>query len=268
MLLLLLVPISGCGKRGLLFPPEALVPASVSDLKARQIGEDFQVVWSAPSKDARGATLNDLSGFQLFKRQFKTGEEDCAACDDSWKLIADVDKDYPNGVVKIESPDEEVPYGDDFKYRRVTRVGNLFVYTDSYVSIGDNLQYKLLALSKSGGVSKPAVTEVMKKQEPLPSPMIKVEASVTGVLVKVISHSKDLRKGVTYNIYRRKTGESIPFAPLNKTSLTSNNWEDTNVEIGQTYYYSATTVLKTSAGEIESVRSPEVSIVFALPPLE
>jgi predicted small lipoprotein YifL len=247
LLLILLLAVSGCGKRGLLFPPEALVPASVSDLKARQVGEDFQVAWSAPSKDARGATLSDLSGFQLFKRQFQTGEENCAACDDSWKLIADIDKDYPKGVAKI---------------------GNRFVYTNSEVAIGDNLQYKLFALSKSGGISKPAVTTVMKKQEPLSPPTIKVEASVTGVLVEVTLRPKDSGKDIAYNIYRRKTGESVPFALLNKTSLTSNNWEDTNVEIGQTYYYSATTVLKTSAGEMESLRSSEVSITFKLPPLE
>jgi hypothetical protein len=63
---------------------------------------------------------------------------------------------------------------------------------------------------------------------------------------------------VGYNAYRRSTPTGIPFK-LNSATITATNFVDNTVQLGQTYYYSATSV--NGAGN-ESPQSPTVTVVI------
>ena len=64
--------LAGCGRKGPLVRPEALIPGPVSDLRTAQKGERFQVSWSPPSREEGGRVLKDLAGFRLFKRESRS----------------------------------------------------------------------------------------------------------------------------------------------------------------------------------------------------
>ena len=80
--------LAGCGKKGPLVPPEALVPAPVANLAVAQKGARFQVSWSAPGKQEGGATLRDLAGFLLFRRPLLPPAEDCDECPSAYRQLA------------------------------------------------------------------------------------------------------------------------------------------------------------------------------------
>src|SRR5689334_16806638 len=94
LIFFLVLALAGCGRKGLLVPPEALVPGPVSDLRTAQKGERFQVAWSSPSHEEGGRALKDLAGFRLFKREVLPPDEDCEACPDAYRLLKEIDLEY------------------------------------------------------------------------------------------------------------------------------------------------------------------------------
>ena len=86
ILILLLV---GCGKKGALIPPEALVPAPVGDPQVTQRGETFRVSWTAPSREESGRPLQGGVRFRLYRREVLPPGQDCSTCPDVWKLLGD-----------------------------------------------------------------------------------------------------------------------------------------------------------------------------------
>lgn len=241
--LLIIAVFTACGKKGQLVPPEALVPAAVENLAARQQGEDFVVTWSAPAREQGGRPLRDLAGFQLLLRRFPQGASSCASCPDSWQLLAAVDADKPDNV---------------------QRSGNLFIYRDKGLKPDMTNQYRLLALSRSGGISRPATTPEMRLHPvPLP-PMVKAVTTPTAIRLE-LSPQGASPVPMGYNIYRRLAGTAGEPLPYNKAPVTGPTWEDQGVELGNRYLYSATSLVKADNGLAESLPSPEVEILFSLP---
>jgi hypothetical protein len=65
--------------------------------------------------------------------------------------------------------------------------------------------------------------------------------------------------GVTgYNVYRRTTPTGVP-VKLNAALIAGTTYTDTTVQLGTTYYYSATSV---GAGGLESAESPQATAVI------
>src|SRR4051794_38797144 len=84
----------GCGKKAGLIPPEALVPAAIADLKVHQLGDQFQVSWSAPTHQEGGGRLKDLAGFILLRHEILPPEQECDLCPDAYRSVARVELDY------------------------------------------------------------------------------------------------------------------------------------------------------------------------------
>ncbi|HJV66397.1 MAG TPA: hypothetical protein VJ550_11730, partial [Geomonas sp.] len=122
LVLLPLLLLSGCGKKGPLIPPEALSPAPVLDLAVAQKGGGFQVSWSAPSRQESGERLTDLAGFLLFRRPVLPPAEDCEECPTAYTQLLQVYVDYPQGVTKL---------------------GNRYLYADYDLLEGKTYQYKV-----------------------------------------------------------------------------------------------------------------------------
>ncbi len=65
-IVLLVLFLSACGRKGALVRPEALVPATVTDFSVVQKGENAYLSWSLPKRLVSGGKLTDLAGFRLF----------------------------------------------------------------------------------------------------------------------------------------------------------------------------------------------------------
>jgi len=245
-ILLAALALTACGKKGPLIPPEALVPAAVANLQVQQQAGDFRVSWSAPTKEQGGRPLRDLAGFQLLRRQLLPGDTDCAACPDAWQLLTAVDLDLPAGV---------------------QRSGDLYIYLDRAIKPTTSNQYRLLATSRSGGVSRPATSALKKIHPPPPPPLLTATATPATVRLELAPGGEQTPAAIGFNIYRRLAGKEPQPLPLNPAPVTGPVWEDQRVEYGATYRYAATAVVRIDGDTVESSPSAEVEVVFTLPEL-
>jgi len=235
--------LAGCGKKGALIAPEALVPAAVQELRVQQQGADFRITWQAPTREQGGRPLRDLAGFRLQRRDISPDGNDCAACPDSWQLLTTVDLDLSGEVRKS---------------------GATFIYLDRGLPPESSSQYKLLALSRSGGSSAAAMSPLKKMQPVVPAPAIKAELQPSSIRIAFTFTPPAGAKLLGYNIYRRLTAAEPLLLPLNSAPLPQAVWEDQQLQFGQSYRYSATALVELGGESVESLPSPEVELVFSL----
>lgn len=233
--------VSACGRKGALVPPEALVPAAVGSLDVRQQGGDLLVSWSAPTREQGGRPLRDLAGFQLLRRQLLPGEADCSACPEAWRPLAGVDLEMP---------------------RNVEPAAGLFFYRDKEVAPAIPTQYRVVARSASGGVSRPADTPMRRFHPAPPSPSLKVSLAPTAIALEPAARPGGNGEPAGFNIYRRSAGAGWSPLPINLSPVSGPAWEDRQVEFGSSYSYRATTLLRVGGELVESTPSPEVEILF------
>jgi len=226
--------VAGCGKKGPLIPPEALVPAPVKDLAAVQKGARFQVSWSAPGKDVAGRTLRDLAGFELFRRLVLPPTEDCEECPTAYRQMLRVDLDYPQGV---------------------RRAGNHFLYDDSDLDPGKTYQYKVRSFSKDGAQSGDSNRARHTFLLPPMPPVLEAISSPTGVVLAFLAPPPPEGKLAGYNIYRSKKGSALPSVPLNPTPVTATTYEDKLQLMAVPYDYQVTTVAVVNGETVESIPS-------------
>jgi predicted small lipoprotein YifL len=237
-LMMTLLLFTGCGKKGPLIPPEALVPATVTELRVQQQGGEFRITWQAPTKEQNGRPLRDLAGFRLLRRDILNDGSDCAACPDSWKQLVVIDPDLAQ------------------------RSGPNFIYRDYGVSTGSVSQYRLLALSRSGGSSQAATSRPRKLQPVIPAPAAKATALPASIEISVTCTVPAAAKLLGFNIYRRLNATEPVLMPLNGIPIPQAVWEDQQLQFGQTYRYSVTALVETGGETVESLPSPEVEILF------
>ena len=239
--ILLILILAGCGRRGPLIPPEALVPATVDSLSVQQKGEELQILWSAPAREKSGRPLKDLAGFRLQKREIRNDGSDCAACNESWQLLKSVDLDTPD------------PAG---------RSNGMFIYRDRFPA-GAAGQYRLIAYSRSGGTSTPATSKIIRMQPPLAPPTLSLNVlpGSIGISLAFSPPTGATLKG--YNIYRRTPDTPMAPLPYGAAPL-SGQWEDKKVSFGSSYLYAATALVETGGEIVESNPSAEAAILFSL----
>lgn len=235
--------LAGCGKKGALMPPEALVPASIADLHVEQQGGQFVVFWSAPKSEQGGRPLKDLAGFQLFKREVLPPGEDCEECPTAYRLVKKVDLDYPQGI--------EV-------------AGNRYLFRDSDLTEGQTYRYKVLSLKKDGTVSRASNKAGRKKvAAPLP-PVLKGKSTPTAIVLawsRAAAPANGRIEG--YAVYRKPKEERNYYAPLNSKPLTATNFDDTQLEWGKQYDYAVRTVGVVGGETVESELSNEIQAALA-----
>lgn len=243
LLILALLLCSACGKKGALMPPEALVPAAVTDLKVQQSGEAFRITWSAPGKEKGGRPLRDLAGFRLTKRIIPGDGTDCSACDEAWKLLAEVAADKPGETAKS---------------------GATFIKFDRNIPVGQTSQFRLVALSKSGGFSSPATSPLVKFYPPIPPPGLKGEVLPASIKLEFTFVAPPDSRLAGFNLYRRTDKAALALLPLNPAPLPASPWEDMQLQFDRSYSYSATALVETNGETLESLRSEEIDILFKL----
>ena len=132
-------------------------------------------------------------------------------------------------------------------------------YTDSGLTDGSTYYYKVKSVN-STGTSAVYSSEVSAMPEPIPFAPTGVEAyqNIDGIWVQW-----DYADGpyITYNVYRSTTSGGEGATPFTNTG-TNNDYYDTTLTPGVTYYYQITAV--NASGE--SPKSLEVSAVAPTPP--
>ena len=244
ILLLSVIALAGCGRKGPLIPPEALVPATVQNLAVRQQDGDLVLTWTAPAREQGGRPLKDLAGFRLQRRYIAGDGSDCAACSEAWRTVAEIDADFPG---------------------QARRDGANFRYAERGLAAGRQYQYRLTVLSRSGGSSGPATTRSVTVRPPLAPPQLTLAVTPTAVRLGAEASLPAGAKLLGYNIYRREAGGAVPYRPLNPQPSPATVWDDTQVKPGSSYRYSATVVVELAGDPVESAPSPEREIAFVAP---
>lgn len=235
---LVALALGGCGKKGALIPPEALAPAAVSDLALAQKGPYFQLSWSLPTKQQGGARLGDLAGFDLLRRIVLPAQLDCEECPSAYTELARIDLDYP---------------------RQARRIGNLLIYDDHDLKPGENYQYKVRSFTSDGVQSRDSNKARHAAAIPPLPPVLEALSSGSGVVLAFVAPPPEEGKLVGYRIYRSKSGEPMPLAPLTPQPVAGTTFEDTQILVGERYSYLVRTVAAYPNGETaESAPSNQV----------
>lgn len=243
ILLIFISSLAGCGRKGDLIPPEALVPASVTQLQVEQQGTDLRLSWQGPAREQSGRPLRDLAGFRLLRRDLAADGSGCASCPDSWQLLANVDPDLP-GETK--------------------RSGATFIHFDRERPLGSASQYRLVAFSKSGGVSLPVTSPVKRVQPPVPAPAISASLLKDGIAIAFNFSAPAGTKLLGYRLYRRQADEAAALLPLTAAPITTTTWEDRQLQYDRRYRYSATALVESGGEQVESFPAAEVELHFTL----
>ena len=245
LFVIMAILLSGCGKKGPLVPPEALVPAAISDLRVEQKGERFLVLWSSPTRQEGGRALRGLAGFRLFRRDLLPPGEDCEECPEAYRLLTNIDLDYPRGGVVG---------------------GNSGLYYDDALTIGKSYRYKVIAAGKDGSLSRPSNKADRKKVAPPPPPVLQALATPIGVRLTWQAPAAPASGRIEgYNVYRKRSGESFPLSPLTGVPLKETFYEDGNVEQEARYIYVVRAIALTDGVTVESDPSNEVESARAEP---
>lgn len=232
---LLSFTLCGCGKKGALVPPEALVPAPVANLALAQKGGYVQVSWSAPTREQGGGRLSDLAGFVLLRRVLLPPEIDCDECPGAYAQLARIDLDYLG---------------------QARRIGNLFLFDDYGLKPGESYQYKVHSFTTDGAQSRDSNRAHRTAVTPPLPPVLEALSSSTGIVLAFVALPPEQGKLRGYNIYRSKKGDPMPLDPINPLPVTGNTYEDKQLLFGVHYSYAVRTVAVSPKGEtVESAPS-------------
>jgi predicted small lipoprotein YifL len=222
--------VAGCGRKGPLVPPDAMVPVPVADLITVQQGERVTVSWTQPGREEGGGPLKDLAGFRVYRREVLPPKEDCEECPTAYKLIRTVDPEYLQDVV---------------------RAGNAYSFVETGLETGKTYQFKVIAFKKDGSESKQSNLARRKKVTPPSPPVVQAASTPTSIVLhweSVVLPKNDTLLG--YQVYRKKAGGAA--LPITGKPLQETSFEDLHLERGEKYDYTVRTVAKVDGETVES----------------
>jgi hypothetical protein len=229
-----LVLLAGCGRKGALVPPEALVPAPINDLAVAQKGGHFLLSWSVPAKQQGGARLRDLAGFLLYRRLLLPAAEDCEECQGAYSQLARVDLEYLQGA---------------------RRSGNRMLLDDFDLKEGKSYRYKVRSFATDGAQSRDSNKVSRTAVYPPFPPVLEALSSTTGVVLAFVALPPEQGTLIGYNVFRSKKDVAMPLSPLNAEPITANTFEDKSPLLGVVYSYTVTTLAKVNGDVVESAQS-------------
>jgi predicted small lipoprotein YifL len=231
--------LAACGRKGTLVPPEALVPAAVTDLTAEQKGERFLVSWTPPSRQSGGGSLTEPTGFSLVRRFVLPPGEDCEECPDAYRPAAEAAPDFQPGV---------------------RRIAGRYYVDDADLKSGATYQYKVVSFKADRAASPPSNRARRRFVAPPAPPVVKAVPSPTAIeLVWPEPPRPAEGELVGYHVYRSRAAEPFPPRPVTAAPLTERRYEDIRVERGVGYRYAVRSVARVDGETVESVLSNDVA---------
>jgi len=239
-LLLLILLLFACGKKGPVRPLEAKRPGPVTALELRQQGTALLIGWQLPVNNLDGSALEKPPTLEIYRMTFEP-QNDCPECFDRSTLLFSIAADLPNPA---------------------TKVGERYLLLDRQVQAGVGYQYKLIARSSTNETG-PAVILRQAFTEPVSAPL-QAEISPRDRSIRLQWQPTPLTENdslLGYQIYRQASGEPRSTAPLNSEPWQDTVFEDFNLENGRSYSYWIRTLIERQQQTIEGIASSELSAI-------
>jgi hypothetical protein len=251
---------TGCGAPGEPIPPSPPVPAAITDLTARQVGDGVELLFTAPGKSISGAKLPTAPAVEILRGSLKPGGSPDAK---SFRVVYTI----PGALVENYRVKDQVHFTDPIAPE------------DTKAHPGVTITYivRTRASQKRASADSNAVT---LRVFPVPERVAALQIVVTESSVEITwpaplrsSAGEALPPTSGYRIYR---GEIDPQAhgPMNKDlalnkrisplavlgTSSANSYRDTQFEFGKTYVYVVRTLITQEGIEIESDNSDPAAV--------
>ena len=238
LLLLFLVFLPACGKKGAVRPLLKAEPAAPGNPEVRQIGAALLIYVNLPDRNLDGTPLTDLSELRIFRRETAGGV--CSECDEPTELWRTIDP------------------------VTAAREGERLIIRDDDVRPGYGYRYRLVAVTTLGMTGVPAA--LARQLHPFPSAPQELTATGFDRLVRLHwSESPDLAPGwisLGCNLFRATDETPFGLTPLTTSPAQGGSYDDLGPLNGTLYRYQ----LRCLAKEGESiVDSPPSAVVTATP---
>jgi hypothetical protein len=239
-LVLLILLLFACGKKGPVRPLKTKSPGPVTALELRQQGEALLISWQLPSNNLDGSVLETPPTLDIYRMTFDP-QADCPECFDRSTLLASIEADLPEPARKV---------------------GNRYLLLDRQVQAGVGYQYKLVARNAAAETS-PATILRQTFTEPVAAPQ-QLAISPQNRSITLNWLPGNLAAGDTllgYQLYRQAAGEPRSPYPLNREPLQKTGFEDFNLENGRSYSYWIRALVQRQQLTVEGIASAELSAI-------
>jgi hypothetical protein len=235
---LLLIMVTGCGKKGPVRPKLGTLPQAPQELALKQHGSSLVLSWALPAQNLDGSRIEALSGFRIRRLDYDS-ETGCPTCREPHVEVAQLDLEEP-------APGQ--------------RIGNRFYWRDHNIRTHSGYRYAVSSLA--GGGESPVATIHRVVQQPPASPT--ELQSVPGDrqvslkwLAPILEEEQEL---VGYNLYRRQDGQTDLIIPINTDPITSTSLLDQGLNNGRSYAYSVSALVRNDNQLLESINTPEILV--------
>jgi hypothetical protein len=241
--------VAHCGKVGPPLPPEVLIPKPVSDLSARQIGNDIKLSWTLPTLNLNGTKATSLQRMEIYRQ--------IVPLPSATPAVEEISKQFQGSrIMSI----------DTVHLAAFSEQGQV-VFADQFPGLNpeslqtSELRYAVKVINKKrqdGGFSN----IVARRWLPVPPavPHVDFKAEETAI---ILSWEAPRQNGssptsiVGYNVYRSQQSHVVPAAPLHEKPVPETRYEDHHFQFGTTYYYTVRSVVQADKVTAESSDSPE-----------
>lgn len=241
LLLILLVFLPACGKKGPVRPLLKAEPAAPGRPEARQVGGDILLLVDLPDRNLDGSLLTDLSELQIYRRETFGGV--CAECDEPTELWRTVD------LLTGE------------------REGQRLTVRDSDVRPGFGYRYRLVPVTSHGHIG--SSVSLSRQLYPFPPAPQNFQGSGFDRMVRLEwVEGSNLAPGwvaLGCNLFRTSGDKPFGLSSLTALPLHGGHFDDIGPVNGILYRYQ----LRCLAGKDEViVESPASAVVAVMPQME
>jgi len=261
----LLILFAGCARIADPRPPEHHVPEVVTDINARQVGEEIVLTFSLPERNTDGSPARTIRSLEIFRITEKAGAEIQESFDD---LSEEQFLDRAAHIFSI--PAERFP-----EYTRE----NIFTLRDSpSVATSESIyspRFRYAAVfvnekKQAAGLGRQAVVQPMvlpPAPEILSAVVTENDISITWTSPSENLGNADIWRNfkIAYNVYRSENPHEFPAAPVNDTPLSASEYRDSDFQFDKNYYYAVRVVSEsnpTAEGALSEILKVETRDVF------
>lgn len=238
ILLLILLALAACGKKGPVRPKLLSLPAAPATLSVEQRGERLLLSWGIPETNQDGTPLTDLAGFRIERLRYDL-DEACPDCRDDFRPVAEIDLDY---------------------LRQARRLGERLFWWDVEPLPGSGYTYRVLPVTARGRTGAPAMGRRLFLPVPPPPEQLAAEPHDRMVRLRWQPPTGETASGpVTgWHLYRWRATEPPALLPVARLPGEQTDYDDIGLENGQGYIYTVTTVVTAGDYPAESVPAAPV----------
>lgn len=227
-----------CGYKTSPRPATATIPAEIALVHAHAYPERIILRWDVPKRNVDGSVLKDISGFKVYKKIERIGEE-CEDCPEQKAMPINIDFQNP---VNATIGEDEV------------------VFTDKDVNLGHTYTYSVTVYNLTGREGRPSEDVVVVFGDPPPAPeALRATVEEKGVRLEWIPPGR-LAGLRSYSIYRGASRDVDTMQSVGRTKWAETYFVDESVEPKKTYFYVVRSIKMNRGVALESDPSSIVEV--------